>query len=305
MSVEVVTGNFDCGVKSESKRAGLQTKPSLPPKPHAKAAAKSKKLNGVERDADDSSKQQGDVKLRMRDNTRPTHGAIGRLSAMWEDRAAAHAHQLSCDKHEVKTNRKKKSVSTVKCGDICEADEVSTLNEDADANGKDSDALNCNQVDVASSENQTEDADSTDLGQHQQQSQLASTTKEVATTHGKPRDDEEIKHTKGENSNTAAIARNGINKEAARLMATIATNKTKTCVVCEKAVYHMEKLEVDKQLFHKHCFKCQECKKTLSAGTYASLEGQIFCKPHFKQLFRLKGNYDEGFGRQQHKTKWN
>jgi len=41
-----------------------------------------------------------------------------------------------------------------------------------------------------------------------------------------------------------------------------------------------------------------------SVGTYAALEGVIYCKPHFKQLFREKGNYDEGFGREQHKTKW-
>lgn len=41
-----------------------------------------------------------------------------------------------------------------------------------------------------------------------------------------------------------------------------------------------------------------------SAGTYASLHGTIYCKPHFKQLFKLKGNYDEGFGREQHKAKW-
>ena len=27
-------------------------------------------------------------------------------------------------------------------------------------------------------------------------------------------------------------------------------------------------------------------------------------KPHFKQLFKLKGNYDEGFGSEQHKYKW-
>lgn len=31
---------------------------------------------------------------------------------------------------------------------------------------------------------------------------------------------------------------------------------------------------------------------------------QIFCKPHFKQLFKLKGNYSEGFGSAQHKHKW-
>lgn len=41
-----------------------------------------------------------------------------------------------------------------------------------------------------------------------------------------------------------------------------------------------------------------------STGTYAALQGKIYCKVHFKQLFKIKGNYDEGFGREQHKTKW-
>ena len=41
-----------------------------------------------------------------------------------------------------------------------------------------------------------------------------------------------------------------------------------------------------------------------SVGTYAALQGIIYCKVHFKQLFKMKGNYDEGFGREQHKTKW-
>ncbi|KAM5280120.1 xin actin-binding repeat-containing protein 2-like [Ctenodactylus gundi] len=40
-------------------------------------------------------------------------------------------------------------------------------------------------------------------------------------------------------------------------------------------------------------------------GNYASLHGQIYCKPHFKQLFKSKGNYDEGFGHKQHKDRWN
>lgn len=40
-------------------------------------------------------------------------------------------------------------------------------------------------------------------------------------------------------------------------------------------------------------------------GNYASLYGQIYCKPHFKQLFKSKGNYDEGFGHKQHKDRWN
>eukprot|EP00019_Armaparvus_languidus_P011586 CAMPEP_0168582618 /NCGR_PEP_ID=MMETSP0420-20121227/2085_1 /TAXON_ID=498008 /ORGANISM="Pessonella sp." /LENGTH=1007 /DNA_ID=CAMNT_0008617131 /DNA_START=103 /DNA_END=3126 /DNA_ORIENTATION=+ len=34
------------------------------------------------------------------------------------------------------------------------------------------------------------------------------------------------------------------------------------------------------------------------------MQGVFYCKPHFKQLFKSKGNYDEGFGKEQHKTKW-
>ena len=76
------------------------------------------------------------------------------------------------------------------------------------------------------------------------------------------------------------------------------------CAVCQKVVYAMEKLEADKIVYHKTCFKCSVCKTILSTGTYAALEGIIYCKTHFKQLFKEKGNYDEGFGREQHKRKW-
>lgn len=38
--------------------------------------------------------------------------------------------------------------------------------------------------------------------------------------------------------------------------------------------------------------------------TFSMNEGVIFCTNHFKQLFARKGNYDEGFGRQQYKKKW-
>lgn len=31
----------------------------------------------------------------------------------------------------------------------------------------------------------------------------------------------------------------------------------------------------------------------------------MFCKPHYKQLFKSKGNYDEGFGQKPHKELWN
>eukprot|EP00794_Sanderia_malayensis_P016945 gene16945-18652_t len=82
------------------------------------------------------------------------------------------------------------------------------------------------------------------------------------------------------------------------------TNASNKCDVCGKTVYPMEKLEADGHIYHKFCFKCTECKNTLRLGNFAALSGKIYCKPHFKQLFRLKGNYDEGFGREQHKKNW-
>uniref|UniRef100_A0A8D1FBZ2 LIM zinc-binding domain-containing protein n=1 Tax=Sus scrofa TaxID=9823 RepID=A0A8D1FBZ2_PIG len=78
-----------------------------------------------------------------------------------------------------------------------------------------------------------------------------------------------------------------------------------TCILCQKTVYPMECLVADRQSFHKSCFRCHHCNSKLSLGNYASLHGQIYCKPHFKQLFKSKGNYDEGFGHKQHKDRWN
>ncbi|KAK2856757.1 hypothetical protein Q5P01_005492 [Channa striata] len=43
----------------------------------------------------------------------------------------------------------------------------------------------------------------------------------------------------------------------------------------------------------------------LSLGNYASLHGRMYCTPHYKQLFKSKGNYDEGFGQKPHKELWN
>nr|XP_025044498.1 LIM domain and actin-binding protein 1 isoform X1 [Pelodiscus sinensis] len=77
-----------------------------------------------------------------------------------------------------------------------------------------------------------------------------------------------------------------------------------TCVACQKTVYPMERLFANQQVFHISCFRCSHCNSKLSLVTYASLHGNIYCKPHFNQLFKAKGNYDEGFGHKQHKELW-
>lgn len=56
---------------------------------------------------------------------------------------------------------------------------------------------------------------------------------------------------------------------------------------------------------HKTCFKCSHCQTQLRLENYTTSEGVLYCTPHFKQLFIARGNYDEGFGREQHKDRWN
>ncbi|XP_065098079.1 LIM domain and actin-binding protein 1 [Paramisgurnus dabryanus] len=77
-----------------------------------------------------------------------------------------------------------------------------------------------------------------------------------------------------------------------------------SCVSCQKTVYPLEKMIADQQIYHKSCFCCAFCSTKLSLGTFASLHGHIYCKPHFSQLFKSKGNYDEGFGHRPHKELW-
>ncbi|XP_063064212.1 LIM domain and actin-binding protein 1a [Engraulis encrasicolus] len=77
-----------------------------------------------------------------------------------------------------------------------------------------------------------------------------------------------------------------------------------TCVMCQKTVYPLERLMANRQVFHSTCFRCSHCNTKLSLGNYASLHNSVYCKPHFCQLFKAKGNYDEGFGHRPHKELW-
>jgi hypothetical protein len=44
---------------------------------------------------------------------------------------------------------------------------------------------------------------------------------------------------------------------------TQANSLTDKCCVCDKIVYAMEKIEADKKVYHKLCFKCTSCNCTL------------------------------------------
>ncbi|XP_042353015.1 uncharacterized protein LOC121950944 [Plectropomus leopardus] len=66
----------------------------------------------------------------------------------------------------------------------------------------------------------------------------------------------------------------------------------------------MEKMVANKLVLHNNCFCCKHCRKKLSLHNYSSLYGEFYCIPHYKQLFKRSGNYDEGFGHKQHKDHW-
>ena len=72
------------------------------------------------------------------------------------------------------------------------------------------------------------------------------------------------------------------------------TNQDEICLckICGKHVYQMEKMKAEKSIFHKNCFRCKECNKLLNVDSYSSNEGDIYCKPHFRQLFQPKARFD-------------
>ncbi|KAK4415941.1 LIM domain-containing protein PLIM2b [Sesamum alatum] len=67
------------------------------------------------------------------------------------------------------------------------------------------------------------------------------------------------------------------------------------CKACDKTVYFVDLLSADGATFHKSCFKCSHCKGTLVMSNYSSMDGILYCKPHFEQLFKESGNFSKNF----------
>ncbi|KAL5077198.1 hypothetical protein RYX36_016182 [Vicia faba] len=67
------------------------------------------------------------------------------------------------------------------------------------------------------------------------------------------------------------------------------------CKACEKTVYPVDQLSADGTSYHKACFRCTHCKGTLKLSNYSSMEGVLYCKPHFEQLFKEHGNFSKNF----------
>ncbi|GFS37171.1 GATA type zinc finger transcription factor family protein [Actinidia rufa] len=87
-----------------------------------------------------------------------------------------------------------------------------------------------------------------------------------------------------------AINAMAISRTPSKLSAFFSGTQEK-CAVCNKTVYPLEKVTVEEKFYHKLCFRCAHGGCKLTPSSYAALDGYVYCKPHFAQLFKEKGSY--------------
>eukprot|EP01135_Chromosphaera_perkinsii_P005246 Nk52_evm15s327 gene=Nk52_evmTU15s327 len=73
------------------------------------------------------------------------------------------------------------------------------------------------------------------------------------------------------------------------------------CPRCSKVAYAAEKVVGAGKSWHRACFRCSSCRKTLDSTTVSDREGDIFCKGCYGKNFGPKGyGYGQGAGALQH-----
>ncbi|XP_030533562.1 LIM domain-containing protein PLIM2b-like isoform X1 [Rhodamnia argentea] len=67
------------------------------------------------------------------------------------------------------------------------------------------------------------------------------------------------------------------------------------CKACDKTVYVVDMLSIEGMPYHKTCFRCSHCNGYLVMSNYSSMDGVLYCKTHFEQLFKESGNFSKNF----------
>jgi len=60
-----------------------------------------------------------------------------------------------------------------------------------------------------------------------------------------------------------------------------------------ESVYPQEKIDYDGSTYHDKCFKCTQCRSTLSLTAVAMIKGTLYCKTCFKKIFLKAGKYSD------------
>jgi hypothetical protein len=67
--------------------------------------------------------------------------------------------------------------------------------------------------------------------------------------------------------------------------------KSNEITVLNVIIYHDIQMTLEGESYHKSCFKCSHGGCILTTCSYAALDGVLYCKIHFGQLFMEKGSY--------------
>mmetsp|Transcript_30438 Transcript_30438/g.76440 ORF Transcript_30438/g.76440 Transcript_30438/m.76440 type:complete len:96 (-) Transcript_30438:12-299(-) len=71
------------------------------------------------------------------------------------------------------------------------------------------------------------------------------------------------------------------------------SSQSQKCPGCNKTVYFAEKVVGLNKWWHKPCFKCTKCSKTLQPAQFSDHEDKPYCKRCYDNSFRHQGY---GFG---------
>ncbi|KAE9592229.1 putative transcription factor interactor and regulator LIM family [Lupinus albus] len=85
---------------------------------------------------------------------------------------------------------------------------------------------------------------------------------------------------------------NDMNKAPPSRVSSMFSGTLDKCSVCSKTVYPLEKMTLEGECYHKTCFRCAHAGCPLTHSSYAALDGVLYCRHHFAQLFMEKGNYN-------------
>ncbi|KAF7826042.1 LIM domain-containing protein PLIM2c-like [Senna tora] len=84
---------------------------------------------------------------------------------------------------------------------------------------------------------------------------------------------------------------NDMSKNSNSRLSSLFSGTQDKCAVCSKTVYPLEKVSLEGECYHKTCFRCAHAGCPLTHSSYAALDGVLYCRHHFAQLFMEKGNY--------------
>lgn len=64
------------------------------------------------------------------------------------------------------------------------------------------------------------------------------------------------------------------------------------CGLCKKSVYQNDAhLNLDSQLYHKGCAKCEDCKCQITLANFTKSGDLLLCKTHYFERFNVNGSY--------------